>query len=492
MGNETLSQVFRKLGVQISDTTIGRIWAKVNTMDDLDVSEVGIDDIALDKGQDYATVIYDLLTHDLIALLEGRDGTSLKEWLGSHRKVSRVARDRSSAYSAAVSDVLPDAEQVADRFHLVQNMISYVREEVKEIIPGTVVFKDGDIVEGEIPKEWAQTFSPDSDEVAQLSHYDNEPPVDPLGTPINYDKKLRDLSSKQYQRQAEGRKKVAESILRIQSRYRELLEALGKRSRAIAQLKVETGHARETLEKYIRMTPEEVQWKAENQAIYKKRKTPMDDAHNIVYKMLADGIDPALIYSSILKRFPDIKPATVRNHIQAIARNNFQIKLHNKFALSYSVPEGFTKITRPELVRQMTKKAKEPEKPEERQRKSRLEKIMGKYPKLRAVQESYLEFHGIIMGGDPSKLDGFLTKHEGSFLDGLAKGIKKDIAAVRKAISSPVSSGPVEGGNHKVKCIKRAGYGRNKIKSLFKKCFLAFKIDSENFNILDFLGINSI
>lgn len=42
----------------------------------------------------YATAIYDLKTHRLIALLEGRDSKTLEDWLNNHKKVKMVAKDK--------------------------------------------------------------------------------------------------------------------------------------------------------------------------------------------------------------------------------------------------------------------------------------------------------------------------------------------------------------------------------------------------------------
>jgi hypothetical protein len=240
------------------------------------------------------------------------------------------------------------------------------------------------------------------------------------------------------------------------------------------------------------MTEEEIQWKEDNPTVYKKRKTDMDDAHSIIFKMLADGVNPALVYSAVQSRFPSVKPGKVMAHIKAIAKNNFQISLSKNFALSNVMPEGYSKITRFDLVRTMTKIEKEIKKEESKKPNQKYQEIIKASPEVEAIRKSYLEFHGIIMGDNPEALDDFLTAHEDSFLSGLVKGIKKDIAAVKNAISSPVSSGAVEGGNHKVKLVKRAGYGRNLLKSLLKKCFAAFRIDSVNFNIKEILELQTI
>ena len=106
------------LGVQISNDTIQRLYDRIEFIDNPDVEEIGVDDVAIRKGQTYATAIYDLRDHHLIALLDGRDGEPLKEWLKSHNKVRLVARDRASAYASAINEILPDCMQVAARFHL--------------------------------------------------------------------------------------------------------------------------------------------------------------------------------------------------------------------------------------------------------------------------------------------------------------------------------------------------------------------------------------
>ena len=63
-----------------------------------------------------------------------------------------------------------------------------------------------------------------------------------------------------------------------------------------------------------------------------------------------------------------------------------------------------------------------------------------------------------------------ICKYENSKISSLCNGLKKDIAAVKNAISSPISSGFVEGNNNKFKLIKRIVYGKMKLVNLFRKC----------------------
>lgn len=81
-------------------------------------SAIGVDDFALKKRHTYGTIIVDEATHRPVAILDGRDGMTLKEWLKSNKHVKTVTRDRASAYSSAIQEILPNAMQIADRFHL--------------------------------------------------------------------------------------------------------------------------------------------------------------------------------------------------------------------------------------------------------------------------------------------------------------------------------------------------------------------------------------
>ena len=83
----------------------------------------------------YGTIIVDEATHTPVAILDGRDGSAFKEWLSQNKQVKAVTRDRASAYASAIQEILPDALQIADRFHLHQNLLEAIRNTVNAIIP---------------------------------------------------------------------------------------------------------------------------------------------------------------------------------------------------------------------------------------------------------------------------------------------------------------------------------------------------------------------
>jgi transposase len=83
--------------------------------------KIGIDDWALRKNCTYGTVICDLERRRVAALLPDREIATVSGWLDTHPGISVAARDRGGGYAAALRRSLPDAVQVADRWHLMEN-----------------------------------------------------------------------------------------------------------------------------------------------------------------------------------------------------------------------------------------------------------------------------------------------------------------------------------------------------------------------------------
>ena len=58
----------------------------------------------------------------MIDLLPDREPATVEAWLRGHPNIAVVARDRNGGYGGAVSRALPQAVQVADRWHLLENV----------------------------------------------------------------------------------------------------------------------------------------------------------------------------------------------------------------------------------------------------------------------------------------------------------------------------------------------------------------------------------
>lgn len=88
---------------------------------------LGVDDWAKRKGQSYGTILVDLEKHEVVDLLEDRSAESLSNWLKEHPGVEFVTRDRGQDYKEGATTGAPDAVQIADRFHLLQNLVDTLK-----------------------------------------------------------------------------------------------------------------------------------------------------------------------------------------------------------------------------------------------------------------------------------------------------------------------------------------------------------------------------
>lgn len=124
---EGAARIAKLIGIKISGDTIIRILLeRASHINKINTDFIGVDDWAYKKGNTYGTIIVDGHTHQPIELLNGRDGKELKDWLKENKQIKTVTRDRASAYASAIQEILPEAMQVADRFHLHQNFLECV------------------------------------------------------------------------------------------------------------------------------------------------------------------------------------------------------------------------------------------------------------------------------------------------------------------------------------------------------------------------------
>jgi transposase len=136
---ESSARIMKSMNIKISGDTIIRLLLKrySNQPAEKCSSTIGIDDFAFKKRYTYGTIIVDGATHNPVAVLDGRDGKTLKDWLEQNKHVTTVTRDRASAYAKAVEEVLPECMQIADRFHIHQNLLEAVNKILGREIPAT-------------------------------------------------------------------------------------------------------------------------------------------------------------------------------------------------------------------------------------------------------------------------------------------------------------------------------------------------------------------
>ena len=107
---------------------------------------VGIDDFAFRRNHHYGSIVCDLERRRIVRLLPDREIATVAAWLSDHPEITIVSRDRGGGYREATTLALPNAIQVADRWHLMENasaaFLDAVKKSMKQIraaIGATVV-----------------------------------------------------------------------------------------------------------------------------------------------------------------------------------------------------------------------------------------------------------------------------------------------------------------------------------------------------------------
>ena len=127
---EVCARLAPQLGMQVSASTQLRSLRTVSCASPTSVRILGIDDWSWKKGQIYGTLLVDLERRKPIELLPDRREETLTAWLLTHREIEVISRDRGGAYAAAAKKGAPQAQQIADKFHLLLNL----REKLKELM----------------------------------------------------------------------------------------------------------------------------------------------------------------------------------------------------------------------------------------------------------------------------------------------------------------------------------------------------------------------
>ena len=426
LGGEAGARLARKVAVPTSPDTLLRRVKQAGARSAGIPKFVGIDDWAWRKGQRYGTIVVDLETNRVIDLLPDREAATVKAWLEAHPGIELVSRDRASAYSKAASEGASNAQQVADRWHLLKNVREAIERLFERHLPViTEALKPAD----PDPNRIADASAGDAPDAATTS----EPT--PRGSPTA----PTPASPRQDAALAKRRRRVGQF---------ERVHELRRQGTPIRQIARELSMSRNSVRRHLRHE----QFPDRRRA----RRSGMDAHREWIDARVAEGrINASELHRELAASGVRLSYAAVRRYLAKRLGRAGKARPRVNAAKPKSAPPPSPRQLSFDWIRCPEKRTVGGQ--------GRLDAIRATSPDLRAALDLSDEFTALIRKRSRGTLKEWLLRAEVSpcpEVRSFAEGIRRDESAVNAAITTRWSNGPVEGHVNRLKTIKRQMYGR--------------------------------
>jgi len=445
-----------KLGMQVSGPTLLRRMRTCSYTPPASVSVLGIDDWAWKKGATYGTILVDLQSHKPIELLPDRTAETAEAWLRTHPEVEIVSRDRGGDYAAAARKGASQAQQVADKFHLLKNL----RERLKDLMDRR------DSCLPEVEEQRADAVPAKAQGInASRVHRVTEPPAEPEAK-----KHYRTIPPTPYQRppgvsyielQKQGRR------AKRYARYEDV-RTLSRQGVSIREIARRLKLSRETIRRFLRAEefPEMASARRGQQGSILNQYKPY------IFQRWQQGCRNSVqLYDEIKTRGYAGSTSLLRNFLASLRKKHVEagsaeVLTFDASTQTIEIPDSLP--PKPCVTRRMSSTraswlfVSQREKLDEKQRKY-IEQIRQGHPDLEMAYQLGQGFVMMLAERRDTDLDAWLTQAEHSGLPEfkkMAKGIRLDYVAVKAAFSSEWSQGQVEAQVNCLKLQKRIVFGR--------------------------------
>jgi len=426
------SLLSEQLLISVSSSTITRIVHRQQLPAIIQPKVLGVDDFAYRKGISYGTILIDMETSKPIDILPSREGKELKKWLSKYPDVKIVTRDRASSYSSAINEVCPDAEQVADRFHLLMNLSDALDKYFKSVNP-----------------KIRKLIKDKSNELLNMSDGQN----------AGCDKGKRSRSLSKVQEIVEIR---IDQRLDVFNKVKEL-QAKGIPKRKIAR---DLGISRNTVHSYfpLESLPPRISSKSTNIELFAQHIVARLNDKGYMMKDIIDEIYELGYNGSRTQAYHNIN--SIKEKFEIHTPDFSQIQ---KSRIPYIKP--FSSRTLAKYIGSCLTVIKDPDE------RNYLQTLLDNISELQVVRKLVQIFKTMLKRGrgNINRWIGFIkrSKYKMPGLINFANGLLRDIKAVKNGINMSWSNGAVEGHVNRIKSIKRQMYGRASFDLLRKKVILS-------------------
>jgi transposase len=463
---EVSERLAPRLGMQVKASTLLRYLRSIPPPADAPVRVLGIDDFALRRGDSYGTIVVNIETGKPLDLLPDRTAEAVLPWLKRHQEIEVVSRDRASAYADAVKRALPHALQVADRYHLVQNLREHLQrflDHKRTCLPIVEAFL---LKEGLTHDSGSAGSLADQAEASALLPSADRSQAEGTGQPLEGIKpELQgtrieqevELSCLTY---AERKKKISRE--KRLARYQQVLalHRAGMGQRAIAR---ELEMSRQVVYRFL--AAETFPERAPGSGVRPRGAGKLDPYLAYLRERWDAGThNSSHLEASIKQRGYTGSPALLRRLLgewrAELPSKSRQGKPRKpRLASPVSTQAGKHRLSSRSAAFLMILP---PENLSERQR-HQLEHICQGSSELRTVYLLSQEFVTMLKEGQAEALDCWLKRAKACHvteLGSFVNGIHRDYAAVRAAFCLPWSNGITEGHVNRLKFLKRQMFGR--------------------------------
>ncbi|MEU2516876.1 ISL3 family transposase [Streptomyces syringium] len=124
LGGRPGARLFQRMTIDTCKDTLLRLIRTPPLPSSGPVPHLGVDEFAVQRGRTYAMIL--MATHRPVDVLVDRAAATFASWLRDHPEVRIICRDRAGSFRDGAQAGAPQARQVADAWHLLNNLAQAV------------------------------------------------------------------------------------------------------------------------------------------------------------------------------------------------------------------------------------------------------------------------------------------------------------------------------------------------------------------------------